>query len=142
MHCFAGGDAAEVSDSAAESNTEVLDTVTDATEDSVEDFEKELDELDSDALSEDLDDNSLDFPFDDDSGGLSDLEDTPTEALENTVAEEMEIDEDELEESSTAILEEGLDLDAPEDATQAFDLHADAEVSELQADSAQDDSER
>ena len=84
----------------------------------IEDFEvasEDLEDFDNDDLADDLDDNSLDFTFDD-NNALSELDDTAD-------ANDAEAN-DELEESSTAILESELDVDAPDDATQAFDMSA------------------
>jgi len=132
---FAGDAASAVDEAPAQANEQAA---ADSADDSIEDFEmaaEDLEDFESDDLADDLDDNSLDFTFDDDNA-LSELDDAPaTEALESDLvasetvveqeafgAEADDVSNDELEESSTAILEAGLDLDAPEDATQAFDL--------------------
>ena len=137
-HALFSGDSAAAVESVAEevtgSSTEVIDAAADAAEESIDDFEQDIEDFDSDDLS---DDNSLDFAFDDDNdSALSDLDDAPSEALES----DNELDVDELEESSTAILEAGLDFDEAEDATQAFNMDADAN-DQADADSSDDATE-
>ncbi len=93
--------------------------------DDISDFNmasEDMEDFDSDRL----DDNSLDFTFGED-GELSSVE----EAVEETQAFASDVEEDMLEESSTAILEAGLDFDTDDvtpnadsidDETLAFDV--------------------
>jgi pilus assembly protein FimV len=115
---FAGSDGSSAANAAISAGNSETDDISDfnmAAED-MEDFD-----------SNDLDDNSLDFTFGDD-GELSDV---IGDAAENTQALEADLEDDALEESSTALLEEGLDFesdditsedDSADDETLAFDM--------------------
>ena len=129
------GTAEIVESEVAENSTEVIEQLADDSSD----FDvpsEDLEDFDSSDMSDDLDDNSLDFTFDDDNA-LSELNESATESLDSSevdetlafASEDNDFDDDELEESSTAMLESGVDLDVPEDATQAFNMDAATESS-------------
>lgn len=128
---FAGADgssavADETPAFAADSTEDVAETETD----DISDFSMASEDME-DFDSDDLDDNSLDFTFDDD----GELSDGVSQALEDSSADETQAfaadpEEDILEESSTAILEAGLDFEdddastassGADDETLAFD---------------------
>ncbi|MFK7794382.1 MAG: FimV/HubP family polar landmark protein [Gammaproteobacteria bacterium] len=131
---FAGVDASTVAEEtpvfAEETPAFAEDPKEVAATDDISDFSMASEDME-DFDNDDLDDNSLDFTFDDD----GDLSDGVSQALENSSAEETpafaaDPEADMLEESSTAILEAGLDFggdDAPAaessdgDETLAFD---------------------
>lgn len=104
-------------------------------EDDISDFNVASEDME-DFDGDDLDDNSLDFSFGDD-GELSDdlAED---KVVEDTQAFAADMESDELEESSTAMLEAGLDFDSEEvpgidsadDETLAFDVNEDTSASD------------
>ncbi|MFK8028055.1 MAG: FimV/HubP family polar landmark protein [Gammaproteobacteria bacterium] len=120
-------------DAVGETNIPATDNVQNvAAEDDISDFNVPSEDME-DFDGDDLDDNSLDFTFGDDgelSDGLSEsAQDTP---VEDTQAFAAEMESDELEESSTAMLEAGLDFesdeslgsDSADDETLAFDASA------------------
>ncbi|MBL4702808.1 MAG: hypothetical protein JKX85_16305, partial [Phycisphaeraceae bacterium] len=108
---FAGSEDQAVSNQPAEQIVE---------DDDVEDFSVASEDIE-DFEGNDLDDNSLDFTFGDD-GGVSDevLAEDEDSLINETQAFVSDGDEV-LEESSTAVLEAGLEFDE-DDATQAFDM--------------------
>ncbi len=121
-------DAGESSSSAVVSNEQAV-TEDDSGTDDISDFSIPVEDIE-DFDSDDLDDNSLDFTFGDD-GELSDGESETSEDSSDDKTETFaaELDDDMLEESSTAILEAGLDFesdastedDSNDDETLAFD---------------------
>ena len=122
---FAGADSVP-SDSAEVASD---DAATEAMETSdISDFNMASEDME-DFDSDDLDDNSLDFSFGDDGEVSDEVAEDSAEQATQTFANDL--DEDELEESSTAILEAGLDFDSEPSAendsssdeeTLAFDL--------------------
>lgn len=124
---FAGSDLASSETAGIASE----DVATEALETSdISDFNMESADME-DFESEDLDDNALDFTFGDDGELSDDVADDSAEEATQTFAND--IDADELEESSTAILEASLDLDSEiesgaednsnsDEETLAFDL--------------------
>lgn len=136
---FNGSDTAEVSLDAGS----VADSSSDNIDDDVTDLESgDLEEFDAE-LS---DDNSLDFAFDDDNAlseldknALDDAEidqvdsasteslsvDSVEDASDDFLSDDEIIENDELEDSSTAMLEANIDLEEPQNDTQSFDLDSD-----------------
>ncbi len=122
---FAGEQSNDYSADSQENVTEVIhQNELDSPADDIEDFEMASEDLE-DFDASDIDDNSLDFTFDsEDDDALGSLEENSTQALEmDDIAISGQNDEldDELEESSTALLEADLDLGTSAEETLTFD---------------------
>ncbi|MDW3095159.1 MAG: FimV/HubP family polar landmark protein [Gammaproteobacteria bacterium] len=120
---FAGAESTSSDSSEVVVNDEVATEAMEAND--INDFSMDSDDME-DFESDDLDDNSLDFSFGDD-GELSDeIDQDSAEEATQTFANDLE--EDELEESSTAILEASLDFDSEVESSTENDSSSDEET--------------